>query len=165
MRGERWVWSAGGGNAHRGAQVPLRRDRRSDGSFVDAAGLCAGVLPKICGAGFAVAGDNLFWLEPAQSVDRLAAGHGDRTAAGQLERTDGAAGAVRHRENDYRVSRVVDRRSTRYRAPGGPVCVDADVLSGAPGVHCPYSAFAARLPVTLLHTAPALSNLLQPHHS
>src|SRR6266481_1518616 len=107
---QRRLRSAAGGNAHRGAQVPVRRDRRSGGSFADAAGLCPGVLPKICGAGFAVAGDNLFWLEPAQSVDRLAAGHGDRTAAGQLERTDGAAGAVRHRENDYRVSRVVDRR-------------------------------------------------------
>src|ERR1700687_390554 len=153
MHDERRLRSAAGGNAHRGAQIPLRRDCCCDISGADTPGVCAGIPPEIFGAEFAVADNNLFWLEPAQSVDWFAARHGDRTAARQLERTDGAARAVRHRENDHRLSSVIDWRAARYRTPGGAPCADDDVLRCAPGLHYANAAPAASGARAVVHAA------------
>ena len=62
-------------------------------------------------------------------------------------------GPVRNRENDYRVSRVVDRRAAGYRASPGAVCADDGFLLRAPGSDSGDAADSAGAAGTSVHAA------------
>src|SRR5208283_1133102 len=97
------------------------------------AGDGAGLFPGVSDTGSAAADHNLLWAEPAESLNRAVSGHGDRVAAGQLERADRAAGILWNCENVYRVSGVVDWRAAGYGTSGSTVCADYGILRDAPG--------------------------------
>src|ERR1700690_2281641 len=130
---ERRIRAARGRNTHRGTQVLSRGGGGSYGGGAGAAGDCAALYSVAADSGFAAAGDDLFWIEPAKSFNGAAAWDGDRSLPGRPERADCAAGILRYREDRGWISGVFDRGEAGYGTSRGAFSAHRQFFCVAPG--------------------------------
>src|ERR1700722_19222470 len=90
----------------------------------------------------AAIGDDLFWIQPAESDQRNVSGRSDRHRAGCAEPRQSDRD-VWDCEDDCGLHGVFDRRTDRYGASGEPVWIDFRVFSFSPGDIGDHAAGAA----------------------